>query len=362
MRVGLVIYGNLQTVSGGYLYDRKLVEHLQKEGDQVEIFAQMWRSYPRQLTDNLSISFLRRLRQARLDLLLQDELNHPSLFWLNRRLRAAVRYPIAGIVHHLRSREARPAWQNRLYGLIERRYLTSLDGLVCNSAATLREVAQVAGASLPAVVATPAGNRWRVSLSETQIETRAHQPSPLRVIFVGNLIPRKGLYTLLLAFSRLPAGAATLTVVGNETVDPAYAAACRRQVEQANLGGRVTFRGSLSDDDLAETLCSHQVMSVPSSYEGFGIVYLEGMGFGLPAIAGSAGGAGEIVRAGENGFLLSSGDADALAACLHRLNADRDLLAAMGLAARRSFEAHPTWEETTANIRRFLQQLATAQV
>lgn len=354
VRVGLIIYGNLKTVSGGYLYDRNLVEHLQKQGDQVDIFAQPWRGYALRLTDNLSVSLLRTLHQAPLDLLLQDELNHPSLFWLNRRLRPAARYPIVSIVHHLRSQETRPAWQNRLYRLIERRYLASVDGFVCNSTATLRAVRHLVENNQPAVVAAPAGDRWPGSLSPAQIEARAHLPGPLRLIFVGNLIARKGLHTLLLALSWLPVGAATLTVVGSREVDPAYAAACRRQTEQLGLEERVTFRDSLPDPELAHELSNHQVLAVPSSYEGFGIVYLEAMSFGLPAIATAAGGASEIVSAGENGFLLPPGDTDALAECIHRLNADRALLSIMSLAARRSFESHPTWEQTTTSIRGFL--------
>ncbi len=55
MRLGLVIYGNLETISGGYLYDRKLVEHLERQGDQVEIISLPWRNYARHLGDNLQI-------------------------------------------------------------------------------------------------------------------------------------------------------------------------------------------------------------------------------------------------------------------------------------------------------------------
>ena len=45
MRIGLIIYGSLDTVSGGYLYDRKLVEFLRGEGDTVEIISLPWRHY-----------------------------------------------------------------------------------------------------------------------------------------------------------------------------------------------------------------------------------------------------------------------------------------------------------------------------
>ena len=53
MRIGLVIYGALDTLSGGYLYDRKLVEYLRAQDDAVEIISLPWRNYAAHLTDNI---------------------------------------------------------------------------------------------------------------------------------------------------------------------------------------------------------------------------------------------------------------------------------------------------------------------
>ncbi len=58
MHLGLVVYGSLETVSGGYLYDRKLVQHLQSRGDEVEVISVPWRPYGRGLLDNLSPALL----------------------------------------------------------------------------------------------------------------------------------------------------------------------------------------------------------------------------------------------------------------------------------------------------------------
>ena len=99
---------------------------------------------------------------------------------------------------------------------------------------------------------------------------------------------------------------------------------------------------------------SHHLLAVPSTYEGYGIVYLEGMGFGLPAVATTAGAAGEIITHGVDGFLVPPGDAPALAQCLRCLAGDRPLLTALSLAARRRYLAQPTWEQTAGQIRDFL--------
>ncbi|HSQ38585.1 MAG TPA: glycosyltransferase family 4 protein, partial [Anaerolineales bacterium] len=94
-----------------------------------------------------------------------------------------------------------------------------------------------------------------------------------------------------------------------------------------------------------------------SSYEGFGIVYLEGMGFGLPAIGTTAGAAGEIIRDSETGYLIAPNDSAALASRLAGLSADRGLLTRLSLNALQRYRIQPTWEQTAKNIRGFLSSV-----
>lgn len=362
MRIGLLIYDSLETLSGGYLYDRKLVEHLQANGDEVEIVSLPWRNYLLHLGDNLSPSLIRRLENLPVDILLQDELNHPSLFWSNRILRKRVAYPIVAIVHHLRSSEAHPAWLNQFYRWVERQYLGSVDGFIFNSQTTRQVVAGLIGKGRAEVVAYPAGDRLRSSLTDEQLAARAQEPAPLRVFFLGNLIPRKGLHTLLEALAELPKTTWRLAVAGSLEMDRSYANNILRQVATDRLTEQVHFLGPLGEADLVTCLQDSQVLVVPSTYEGFGIAYLEGMGFGLPAIASTGGAAKEIITPGVDGFLISPGDAPALAAYLLQLVEDRELLLKMSLAARRRYAAHPTWDETTSRIRAFLATIKPSQV
>jgi len=93
---------------------------------------------------------------------------------------------------------------------------------------------------------------------------------------------------------------------------------------------------------------------VPSSYEGFGIVYLEGMGLGLPAIGTTAGAAGEIIEPGQTGYLIAPDDSRALAEHLQSLAEDRGLLTRLSLNARERYLRQPSWAETANHIRKFL--------
>lgn len=361
MHIGLIIYGDLDTISGGYLYDRKLVEHLRRQGDHVEIISIPWRNYLRHIGDNFSASLLKRLTSLQIDVLVQDELNHPSLFLLNGRLAQRCTYPLVSIVHHLRSSELRAAWQNRLYGCLERRYLSSLDAFIFNSQTTRWAVEHLLQKSTYGIIAYPSGDRFSPSITAGEIQRRAWQPGPLKLLFLGNVIPRKGLHLLFDALGRIPKQSWKLTVMGNTDVDPGYTHRIQSQAVRSGIIERVHFTGSVGDDELAATLSGHHLLVVPSSYEGYGIVYLEGMGFGLPAVGAQSGAAGEIITHGQDGFLIPPGDVVRLAGLIEELAQDRQRLQAMSLSARRRYERQPTWEQSMQRVRVFLKSVSSSQ-
>jgi glycosyltransferase involved in cell wall biosynthesis len=359
VRLGLIIYGSLATLTGGYLYDRMVVEQLRLQGDEVEVISLPWRTYARHLTDNLSGALWRRLSGQRFDALLQDELNHPSLVWVNRRLRRRCHYPTVAIVHLLRCSEPRSAWQNRFYHWVERQYLQSVDGYVYNSQTTQTVVEGVVGTGRPGVVAYPGRDHLCPRITTEQIVERARRSGPLQILFVGNLSPLKGLHTLLQAVTQLAPETWHLTVIGSLTMAPAYVRSIRQQVAQAGLAGSVALLGALPHAEVATHLGRCQVLVVPSFYEAFGIVYLEAMSFGLPVIASTAGAAHELITPDQTGFFIAPGDAEALAGHLRMWQRDRALLLQMGLAARQRAMAHPTWAESVGRIRGLVQTLVT---
>jgi glycosyltransferase involved in cell wall biosynthesis len=177
----------------------------------------------------------------------------------------------------------------------------------------------------------------------------------LRIIFVGNVLAGKGLDTLIAAMSRLPRGACHLTALGSLTMDTAFAERIRRQVTSCGQSDYVTLVGAVPNEEVPDYLQRNHVLVVPSRYEALGIAYLEALGCGLPVIATTAGGAHEIVRHGEVGFLTEPGDAEMLAGYLHDLDEDRGRLVEMSLAAYQRIALHPTWDESFAAVRDFLQ-------
>lgn len=344
MHIGLIIYGSLDTLSGGYLYDRKLVEYLRSQGDTVEVISLPWRNYAAHLTDNLRFKL-----PVHLDIMIQDELNHPSLILANRGKHP---YPVISLVHHLRCSELRPKWQNALYHSIEKQYLQSVDGFIFNSKTTENVVHGIVHHAKSSLVAYPPTDRFGEPISEEEIIQRA-KSDELRILFLGNVIYRKGLHTLLKAVSAQPS-TFRVDVVGSLTSEPQYVTQIQEFIRVNHLAPHVFFHSSLDKEPLIHKLRRAHVLVVPSSYEGFGIVYLEGMCFGLPGIGTTAGAASEIISNGMDGFLIEPEHAKELAEKLNILNEHRDSLIQMSLAARQRYLRQPKWEETARRIREFL--------
>jgi glycosyltransferase involved in cell wall biosynthesis len=190
-------------------------------------------------------------------------------------------------------------------------------------------------------------------MSEKEIIERTKREE-FRILFLGNLIERKGLHTLIDALGQIGNLCYRLDVVGSLSADSAYSQTVQENIKSLHLSSFVFLHGSLNNEPLQQLLRQAHVLVVPSAYEGFGIVYLEGMGFGLPAIGTTAGAAGEIIEDGQTGYLIEPNDAAALASHLSTLARDRGLPTRLSLAARTRYLRQPKWEQTAGQIRDFL--------
>ena len=383
MHIGLIIYGSIETLTGGYLYDNYLVRHLEERGHRVDIISLSWRNYYRYLGDNFSKKLLNRLLQSPFDLLLQDELNHPSLFLLNRTLRRKARFPIVTIVHQVLCRQPRPKWQNAFYRAIETRFLSSVDACIFNSRTTSITVKRLMTYDRPSLVACPGGDRLGCLRSEETIRTRAHEKGPLRLLFIANVLPHKGLYELIAALSSISPEKWYLTVVGSLSMDRDYVRSVEGLIRQKHLSRaeasqessqqtsmergqmsslensqQILLTGPLVDDELAAHLLRSHILVLPFSVEGFGIAYLEGMAYGLPAIGSSKGAVKDFIRHEHNGFLVTPNNQKVFIQHIESLYNDRERLTNMGIAALETFHTQPTWAESMESVHSFLKKLA----
>jgi glycosyltransferase involved in cell wall biosynthesis len=209
---------------------------------------------------------------------------------------ALVRRPWV-VSHHswYRRPGGRIAWQDRLKRLLLR-HATSI---------TVSR-AMAADLTTPSVVIP---NPYREDL----FYPRPEVPRELELVFVGRLVSEKGIDLLLEALALLGRRGCRprLTVVG----DGPEREALETQAAALGLADRVAWAGVVTGAALAELLCRHRVLAVPSRYqEPFGIVALEGMACGCFVVGSAGGGLADAI--GPGGVTFPNGDATALAQAL----------------------------------------------
>ncbi len=176
-----------------------------------------------------------------------------------------------------------------------------------------------------------------VSYGAPPIHSRKPMPReanrPLKVLFAGALIQRKGISYLLDAVDRVGAEV-ELTIVGRR-FQP------NQQVDEAL--SRVRWFETLSHGQVLDLMVESDVLVLPSLCEAFGLVVAEAMACGLPVIVTPNVGAADLVGDGREGFIVPICCSEAIAERLHTLHRDPEMLAAMSRNAQAT-AAENSWE------------------
>ena len=168
-------------------------------------------------------------------------------------------------------------------------------------------------------------------------------PPGRRIIGIGRLEPRKGFDQVIAALPDLTGASFELIGAGDDLARLTALAAA------LGVAGRVVFRGAISDAEKAQALANADLFAMPArqegaSVEGYGLAYLEAAFFGLPSLAGAAGGGADAVLHGQTGLVVDGTDAAAVRTALATLLDDPALRQLMGDAARARVQRDLSWE------------------
>jgi glycosyltransferase involved in cell wall biosynthesis len=268
-----------------------------------------------------------RLGRADADLIVLHEPNPMALlaYFLAR--------PSATLVVWFHSEVIRPSWRYKLF------YRPFLEF-------ALRRAVRIVASSPTLEASSPVLKRWqhKCLVIPFGIEERVASEQVLRradavrkaegcpiVLFVGRLVPYKGVDVLLEAMRAIPA-VALLVGEGPER------AALQRTAEALGVADRVRFLGEVSHDELAALYRACDLLVLPSvtRQEAFGVVLLEAMACGKPVVSTDlATGSGWVNQDRETGFVVPPRNAAALHDAIDRLVADPGLRGSLGEGARR---------------------------
>jgi len=336
--LAFVVPGALDQLTGGYLFDRRVVDGLRADGRRVDVIELDGRFPDADARARAAAArALERLPDA--TAVVVDGLALPAFDDCSAQ--HATRLRIVGFVHHPLSIEhGLSAETARRFSALEARVWGRLRGVICPSEHTARAVRAAGVAPARVAVAGPGTARPTVP-RDAHVAREAVRR--VRLLAVGTVTPRKGHALLVEALAGLREHDWRLDCVGSVDRDPACAAALRRAIRAASLDDRIALRGELPPSALERAYRDADVFVLPSYHEGYGMAYAEALAHGLPIVATRAGAIPDVLPA-DVARLVPPGDAAALRGALCEVLADGDLRARLAANAGRAAARLPDWQ------------------
>ena len=163
------------------------------------------------------------------------------------------------------------------------------------------------------------------TIAETPVNLNEHG-EPIKIVFAGRYGQRKGVYDLLAAFEKANFDVAVqLDLYGDGEVEKV-----RRIVENSAKKACINVSGWVEHNEYLNKLPNYDFLVLPSYAETFGLSLVEAMGLGIPVVSTFAGAIPEVVKNGETGLLVATGDVAALAQAMEKLVRDKNLRIELG--------------------------------
>ena len=333
--LAFAVPGDLATPTGGYGYDRRIIQELRELGWQVDV-ADIGDDFPFPSTAEraMALAILSAVPAGCpvvLDGLAFGALPEAGALRCRTPLIALVHQPLA------------------------------LDpGLDITQADTFRETERAALAAAARVVVTSEATA-RIVMADYDVPSQrisvvrpGNDPVPpapgsnggvVRLLSVGSVVPVKGYDLLIAAVATLTDMPWRLTIAGDRTRNPAVAAQLDADIEAHGLGDRVAVLGAVPPERIVELYLASDVFVLASRFEGYGMALAEAIAHGLPVVSTMAGATPDTVPAG-TGLLVPPDDTAALAQALRRLISDRAERQRLAMKARAAAAQLPTWQDS----------------
>ncbi|MEO0752421.1 MAG: glycosyltransferase family 4 protein [Pseudomonadota bacterium] len=337
--------GDITTLTGGYIYDRHLVEGLRALGWRVDVLS-LGPSFPApNAADQADAA--RQISSVASDVpVIIDGLAFGAM---DTGAVAEVKAPIVAMVHHPL------AYENGISEAARAQLLKS-------ERANLAYAAQVIVPSphtaqiLQSAYGVPEG---KITIARPGTARPTSFPSPQDpplILSVGIQVPRKGHDVLLRALALMQEVPWQAVIVG-EVHDDAHGAMLRDLVQELGLGARVKMPGRVPHEALSRYYAQASLFALATRYEGYGIVFDEATVHGLPVVSCRVGAVPGTV-APEAGLLVPPDDPASFAGALSRVLSDPELHARMAAAASNAAHGLATWESTARTAEAVLTSLS----
>jgi glycosyltransferase involved in cell wall biosynthesis len=345
----LVVPGSLDTPTGGYVYDRRIVEGLRTLGWHVEVVsldagfpspgeaaraaaASALASIPRGVTvlvDGLAGGVIPRVME-----------------------REAPRLRLVSLVHHPLADETGISPEDRAaFAETERRSVATSRRVVVTSRATARRVSELFGVAPGRIAVVEPG------VDRGPLSNGSGSATP-ELLCVATVSPRKGYGALVRALAMIRDRPWHLTIVGSLDRHRPTVELLHESLHAAGLDGRVTLAGEADAATISTYYQRSDLFVLATEYEGYGMVVAEALAHGVPVVSTPVGAIPDLVG-DEAGVLVPVGDARGLANTIAKVLDDADLRLRLRAGAARVRDRLDSWETASKRMADVLTRVAT---
>lgn len=337
-----VFPGHLDTPTGGYHYDRRLIHELRQRGLSVNTLS-LSAQFPFPDADALKDAHQALEQVPDGAVVIFDGLAYGTLDDLAEA--HAKRLRIIALCHHPLALESGldPAQQQRFQASEQRALQAARAVLVTSDHTRQILIKQFAVPAERLVVARPGTDPATFSPCNG---------NPPVLLTVASLTRRKAHDLLINALAPLTDLPWQARFVGGQDFDPIWSDQLQHQVNRLQLQTRIHFTGAV--ENLEAEFHNADLFVLPSRYEGYGMVFAEALAAGLPVIAARAGAVPDVVPE-TAGVLVPPDDTDALTTALRRLLTDDDLRRKLQAGAQAAAKHLPTWADTAQRVAHLIE-------
>jgi glycosyltransferase involved in cell wall biosynthesis len=334
-RVAFAVPGDLATPTGGYRYDRRIIQELRQLGWQVDVLD-LGDGFPFP-TDAQRATALRILSAVpRGCPIILDGLAFGALPEAGA-LRS--RTPLIALVHQPLAQESGlDTAQADVFRESERAALAAAARVVVTSETTGRIVTTDYSVQSQRISVVRPGN-------DPVPPARGSSDAAVRLLSIGSVVPGKGYDVLIAALATIADLPWRLTIAGDRTRNLAAAARLDADISDHGLGDRVVVLGAVPPERVIELYLASDVFVLASRFESYGMALAEALAHGLPVVSTRAGAIPDTVPEG-TGLLVPPDDVVALAQALRRLISDRTERQRFAMNARAAAAQFPSWQES----------------
>jgi len=342
MKLHFLVTGDINALTGGYLYNKKIAEGLTQRGFLVQMISLPGPESDKQKTENECLAQFRKLERG--SHVLADSLVMGTLHRVIRKFRD--RLDIVGLVHLPVTFDPVSGDRNKILAGFELEAMNNVRHLI------------VTGRYMMKMLVNAGVSPERISLVEPGVDNFPRKQDyallPYELLCISNYSPLKAQLVLIKALSRLRNRNWSLQLYGNRSTGREYLAELESRISNEKLADRVRIHDKLDHGEITAPFLKSDLFVLPSLFESYGMVLTESLAHGIPVVTTMGGNIPETVPS-SMGIFTRPGNAEDLTSALDELFTDQKKYSSLCKAASGYYRQARPWKSAVDEWERILR-------